>query len=230
MESNKQENNEKQENKAVKEGKEKYFDENGNEISKSQWKFLEKQKKQEEEKKKKEQEKLKKDEGKPKTEKSEKVEEDPTKYFENRMKWLQNEKNSGKNPFPHKFEVTYSLPKLKNEFYDKTTKGEFIMDKSVSVAGRVYNIRYQGNNLIFFDIISDDVRVQIYTAKQFYLNSEEGKSLKEQLDHIKRGDFIGVKGNVGRTTGGETGEFSVRCVELLHLSYCLHMLPRPEMD
>lgn len=220
--------NDKKENKTAKEGKEKYYDDNGNEISKSQWKFLDKQKRQEEEKKKKEEEKLKKEEGKPKAEKLEKIEEDPTKYFENRLKWIESQKNSGKNPFPHKFEVTYSLPKLKKEFYEITKKGEFITDKEVAVAGRVYNIRYQGNNLIFFDIVSDDIRVQIYCAKQFYINSEEGKSLKEQLEHIKRGDFIGAVGNVGRTTGGEVGEFSVRCTDITHLSYCLHMLPKQE--
>lgn len=50
---NDKEINDKKENKTTKEGKEKYYDDNGNEISKSQWKFLDKQKRQEEEKKKK---------------------------------------------------------------------------------------------------------------------------------------------------------------------------------
>jgi len=201
----------------------KFFDEQGNEISKAQYKKLQKEKLKEEEKKQKEEEKKQKEETskKPKTE-----ELDPTKYFENRRDWIVSETKKGNELFPHKFNVSITLPDLKKEYYDITKKGEFIEEKELSIAGRVYGIRSQSAGLIFYDIISDDVKIQVYCAKQFH--NDEKKDFHSTHEHIRRGDFIGATGHIGRTTGKNEGEFSLRASSISHLSYCLHMLPKPE--
>ena len=209
----------------------KYFDEQGNEISKAKFKQIQKEKQKAEELKKKEEEKAKKEEVKkddPEKEgKKKKVEEvDPTKYFENRKNWIAEQTKLGNNMFPHKFNVSITLPDLKAKYFDNTKKGEFIENEEFSVAGRVYNIRSQSSGLTFYDIMSDDVRIQIYCAKQF--QKDETKSFQEVHENIRRGDFIGAIGHVGRTTGKDLGEFSIRAHTISHLSYCLHMLPKPE--
>ena len=90
------------------------------------------------------------------------VETDPTKYLENRKNWLRDLKKKGINPLPHKFEVSMTIPKFVNTYTSKTEKGKWIEGEVQSIAGRVYNIRIQGHGLIFYDLIENDVRLQVY--------------------------------------------------------------------
>ena len=85
---------------------------------------------------------------------------DPTKYFENRKTYLKKLMEAGENPFPHKFEVTISLPEFIQKYTNITKKGEFLED-IVQVAGRVNTIRKSGASLIFYDIKSGDSKIQI---------------------------------------------------------------------
>lgn len=202
----------------------KFFDDQGNEISKAQFKKLQKEKLKEEEKKQKEEEKKLKEDSTNKKPKTEEL--DPTKYFENRRDWIISETKQGNELFPHKFNVSITLPELKKKYYDITKKGEFIEDEEISIAGRVYGIRSQSSGLVFYDIISDDVKIQVYCAKQYH--KDEKKDFHLTHEHIRRGDFIGAVGHIGRTTGKNEGEFSLRASSIIHLSYCLHMLPKPE--
>lgn len=151
-----------------KKDKEKFINpETGLEISKNEFKKLEKQKKKDEENKKKEEDKKAKLANEPKKEKKtgtieEHVETDPTKYLENRKNWLNDLKKKGTNPFPHKFNVTLTIPQFVNKYASKTEKGKWLDSEVQSVAGRVYNIRAQGHGLIFYDLIENDVRLQVY--------------------------------------------------------------------
>lgn len=208
--------------------KEKFYDDEGNEISKSKYKDLQKAK----EKKKKEEEKQKAKEAKkaeqPQKEGKKKVEEelDPTKYLENRKKWIISGKEKGLNPYPHKFHVSIRLPEFKVKYLPITQKGQFIEEETVSVSGRVMSIRVQGAGLIFYDIHSEGTKIQIFCSNKFH---QGDKSFEETHEHIKRGDFIGVVGRPGRTNPKQgEGELSVQALEVHHLSYCLHMLPTPE--
>ena len=150
---------------------------------------------------------------------------DPTKYFENRKTFLTKEIEAGKNPFPHKFQVTIGLPEFIKKYKDITKKGEFL-DEVVQVAGRVHSIRKSGASLIFYDIRSNDVKIQIYVNRK---NHKGQKSFEETHNFIRRGDFIGVIGNPGRTNPKEKeGELSVSATDVISLSYCLHMLPKEE--
>mmetsp|Transcript_21637 Transcript_21637/g.22509 ORF Transcript_21637/g.22509 Transcript_21637/m.22509 type:complete len:625 (-) Transcript_21637:87-1961(-) len=201
----------------------KFYDDQGNEISKAAFKKLEKEKKQKEEKDKKEQAKKDKELQNPPKKKKQVEELDPTKYFENRKAWIENEMKEGKNPYPHKFHVSITMPELKKKYFSITKKGEFLENEEVSIAGRVFNIRAQSSSLIFYDIISDDVKVQVMCAKQF--QKDTSVEFQDVHLHIKRGDIIGAIGVPGRTIGKEDGEFSVRAHTITHLSYCMHMLP-----
>jgi lysyl-tRNA synthetase class 2 len=60
-------------------------------------------------------------------------------------------------------------------------------------------------------------------------NHKGTKSFEETHANVRRGDIIGVIGFPGRTSpkGGE-GELSVNAYDVIQLSYCLHMLPKPE--
>ena len=103
----------------------------GEQVSKKELKRREKQRKKEEDKAKKTAEKeAKTKEGGEKKEQKKKggdeEELDPTKYFENRKTFLLKEIEQGKNPFPHKFEVTIGLPEFIQKYKDITKKGEFL--------------------------------------------------------------------------------------------------------
>lgn len=220
----------KEEEKGGEKQKEFTHPDTGEKISKSQYKAImkQKQKAEQEAKKKAEKEaKAKEQEGKvPKKKKGDEEELDPTKYLENRKKWLRDLMNKGINPYPHKFEVSINLPDFRAKYESITKKGEFLPEQ-VQVAGRVYSIRKSGANLIFYDIRGDDGKLQIYCDGR---NHKGQKSFEETHENIRRGDFIGVIGNPGRTNpkGDKEGELSVSAIDVIHLSYCLHMLPKPE--
>jgi len=200
----------------------------GEQISKKELKKREKMRKKEEEQAKKKAEKeakAKESGGEKKKKKNDEEELDPTKYFENRKAYLLKKMEAGENPFPHKFEVTITLPEFIKKYADITKKGEFL-DEVVQVAGRVNSIRKSGASLIFYDIKSGDAKIQIYVNKQ---NHKGTKSFEDTHDPIRRGDFIGVIGHPGRTNPKDKeGELSVSATDVIPLSYCLHMLPKVE--
>ena len=200
----------------------------GEQVSKKELKRREKMRKKEEEqaKKKTEKEAKSKEAGKePKKKKNDEEELDPTKYFENRKAYLLKKMEAGENPFPHKFEVTISLPEFIKKYTDITKKGEFLPEV-VQVAGRVSTIRKSGAGLIFYDIKSGESKIQIFVNKK---NHKGTKSFEDTHDPIRRGDFIGVIGNPGRTNPKDKeGELSVSATDVIPLSYCLHMLPKVE--
>jgi len=154
------------------------------------------------------------------------AEKDPTKYLENRKNMLTELKKKGQNPFPHKFEVKMTLPEFVQKYESKTEKGKWIESDVTSVAGRIYNMRIQGAELVFYDIISDDVKIQVFCSAKMYKGSVP---FREAHEKIRRGDFIGIVGVPGRTQpkkkDDSLGELSIAAYHVTHLSYCLHMLP-----
>jgi lysyl-tRNA synthetase class 2 len=151
---------------------------------------------------------------------------DPTKYFENRKKWLTDLKHKGLNPFPHKFANTISVPDFIKKYQDLTEKGKFL-ENVERISGRVLSIRTAGSSLIFYDMISNDTRLQVYCNAKEHKGS---KTFEDTHEHVKRGDIIGLIGRPGRTIGKKDsdGEFSILAEDLVQLSYCMHMLPKPE--
>jgi lysyl-tRNA synthetase class 2 len=135
-------------------------------------------------------------------------------------------KQKGENPYPHKFHNTISVPDFVKKYHDSTEKGQFL-NVTESVSGRVVTIRSQGSSLIFYDLISNDVRLQVYCNKSDHKGQ---KTYEDTHEHVRRGDILGIVGHPGRTKGkdGTNGEFSIQAVEVIQLSYCMHMLPKPE--
>jgi len=199
----------------------------GEEISKTKQKKLEKAKQKEAEKAKKDAEKAEK--AKKDAEKAgEKAPKfvlevdpvDPTLYKENRTRQLTAIQGKGGNPWPHKFHVSISIPEFVHK-YDAaiSASGEIIQD-TVSIAGRIYNIRAQGAGLFFYDVRSQGVKLQILANQKQYDGSEE--DFRTINTTLRRGDVVGA---VGKPARSKTGELSIIPTSLILLSPCLHMLP-----
>jgi len=192
-------------------------------ISKNEQKRREKLKKKEEEKAQKDAAKAAKasqqQEGKPKKEakKDDEEELDPTAYFENRKKLLE---EYGVNVYPHKFEVSHSLPLFIEKF--SHVERDSKLDEQVSVAGRIHSKRSAGNALYFYDLKSEGAKIQILCDRRHYPSEEEFEKINEVL---RRGDIVGARGYPGRAKSKE-GELSIIPTQLVLLSPCLHMLPK----
>lgn len=64
-------------------------------------------------------------------------------------------------PYPHKFDVKYNVTDFTKLFHDKTKTNEFL-EEQITVAGRVMKIRTSGKHLVFYDIIGDGHKLQVY--------------------------------------------------------------------
>jgi len=85
---------------------------------------------------------------------------DPTKYTENRRQWIQEQRDGGKNPYPHKFSRTHRIDAFRAEYKDKVIEnGKFIEEEKVSVTGRIIGIRGAGAKLIFIDLEGDSEKI-----------------------------------------------------------------------
>jgi len=98
----------------------------------------------------------------------------------------------------------------------------FFDNEVVSLTGRIYSIRASGKSLIFIDLDGDSAKVQIMASAEHYV----GKAFEELQQTLRRGDIIGVEGSPGRS---KPGELTVRATKIVTLSYCMHMLPKPEV-
>lgn len=188
---------------------------------------LKKQKKLEEKQKKAEEKQVLKDQNpdkpKAKEEKNEEEEMDSEKYYDFRVAQIKALKNDKEFfPFPHKFKVGLTLKQLRDEWVPRCTEKGLFHDELVSIAGRVRSVRSAGKSLIFYDLSSDDGKVQVMGNASLYGDAAHFEKIKTI---IKRGDTIGVVGKVGLS---KSGEFSVAPVSLQLLSPCLHMLPKGE--
>jgi lysyl-tRNA synthetase, class II len=136
--------------------------------------------------------------------------------IENRLKKIEELRNLGINPYPHKFDKKNSCLELqgkyKNLLKDKSTK-----DKVV-IAGRVMIKRDLGK--IGFATLQDG-------SGKIQIISQQGETSEKQREFFKKyvdsGDFIGVKGNILRTSRGELSVL-IEDVKILSKS----VLPLPE--
>lgn len=144
---------------------------------------------------------------------------DPRQYFEMRVASLNKAKSGGKNPYPHKFHTTITIPEFVAK-YSHLADGEQLSEEKVSLAGRVYVKRASGAKLIFYDLEGAGGKVQIMAQAQFAKSEAE---FIETHDTIYAGDIVGVVGFPGRS---KKGELSIFPIETTRLSACLHMLPK----
>lgn len=115
--------------------------------------------------------------------------------------------------------MSHTIEKLfKENDCDKIEAGSF-HEELIKVPGRVYAIRKQGKRMIFMDIKSDNVKIQVISLAQNFSSEEEFAKVDEI---IKRGDIIGVVGQFGKS---KTGEISIMAKKIILLTPCLHALP-----
>ncbi|KAG7394122.1 hypothetical protein PHYBOEH_005649 [Phytophthora boehmeriae] len=144
---------------------------------------------------------------------------DPTAYFANREKMLVELEKQGVNPYPHKFEVSTSLPDFHAKYSD-VEAGSHLTDVVVTVAGRLHSKRASGQKLVFYDLRADGKKLQIMSDVGTYENAEAFAKIHSIL---RRGDIVGVKGHPGKS---KKGELSIFPQQLVLLSPCMHMLPK----
>ena len=93
----------------------------------------------------------------------------PQQYFEIRSRHILKLKQSmSPNPYPHKFHVTTSISEYIEEYgpEGRIQAGQKLQGEQVQLAGRIHNVRASGQNLRFYDLHGEGVKVQIMANKQ----------------------------------------------------------------
>lgn len=153
----------------------------------------------------------------------------PNQYFEIRSRAINKLRQTKQpNPYPHKFKVNTDLRDFVKD-YASLKSGEHRKNVEIRLGGRIYNKRASGSKLMFYDIRTEGVKVQVMCQLQ---ESREGAPpFADQHEHLRRGDIIGIVGYPGRTAPktkiekGEEGELSIFATEVILLTPCLHQLP-----
>ncbi|CAL8075787.1 unnamed protein product [Calicophoron daubneyi] len=143
---------------------------------------------------------------------------DAQSYHEQRKAMVADLEKAGTSPYPHKFHVSISLKKF-IEQYSSLDPGQHLEDVTVSIAGRIHAKRESSSKLIFYDIISDDGRIQIMANLREYKSPEEFHAINSTI-HL--GDIVGVVGKPGKS---KLGELSILPKEMILLAPCLYQLP-----
>lgn len=133
---------------------------------------------------------------------------DPTAYYENRLATVQQAKDSGSNPYPHKFHVDFSIPEYVEQFGKEVENGQQL-ERTVAIAGRIRTKRPSGSKLVFYDLVGDGAKVQIMASLSTSEHSEDADAFAKLHNGVKRGDVIGVIGHPGASKNGELSIFPV---------------------
>ncbi|KAG8946896.1 lysyl-tRNA synthetase [Tulasnella sp. 424] len=147
----------------------------------------------------------------------------PNQYFELRSRQIQKLRQTrDPDPYPHKFNITKSLTHYVEEYGPEgiIKPGEKLKDVTVSLAGRIHNIRASGQKLRFYDLHGEGTKVQIMAQAQDAASAEEFLSTHS---HFRRGDIVGVTGCPSRT---QKGELSISPSSMVLLAPNLHQLPK----
>ncbi len=140
-----------------------------------------------------------------------------TNLLEQRRFKLAELKRLGHDPYPHKFDYTYTLGQVREQL-DAASPAELEEKKEfVRVCGRILSLRSQGK-AGFMDLSDGEHRLQAYVRRDFV-----GPSDFELFQLFDLGDIIGVEGTVFRT---RTNELTVSASRVFHLSK--NLLPLPE--
>jgi len=123
-----------------------------------------------------------------------------------RLEKLDKIRELGVNPYPYEFKLTHSA----------TDINENMVDKKVSVAGRIMSLRNMGK-AAFSNIQDESGRVQLYIGRD-----DVGDDLYALFKLMDIGDYIGVTGTVFIT---KTGAVTVKAKKLTILSKNLRPIP-----
>lgn len=131
-------------------------------------------------------------------------------------------KNPKTHPYPHKYNVSISLPSFIDKF-NSIGNGEWLKSDTVCVAGRVHSIRSAGSKLIFYDLCGEGVKIQVKASANEYDHFE---AFAVENANIRRGDIIGIEGIPGKTKRGELSIIPscVRRNRILHGKFACEIL------
>lgn len=141
-----------------------------------------------------------------------------TDYQKQRESYILTLKESGINPYPHKFNVTKNLEEFRIT-WDYIKNGERLEDNKESVAGRVNAIRKMGN--LYFISIQTILDNGIHYL-QLIFSIKNNVYNKKEVETISRGDIIGANGFVGKS---HKGELSLIVETFQILTPCLTEVP-----
>ncbi len=126
-----------------------------------------------------------------------------------RIEKLESLKESGVDPYPHKFAPTHRS----SEILDNYSKLE---GKDVVAAGRIMTMRKMGK-ASFFNIQDEYGRIQVYIKRD-----DVGEDSYAHFKLLDIGDIVGVSGFVFKT---KTEETSIHAVELTVLAKSIRPIP-----
>lgn len=140
-------------------------------------------------------------------------------YKLEREKEIKQLEDAGISAYPHKFQPTISFKEYIKKYSDVET-GSRHHDKVECIAGRVQEMRSSGKRLFFFTVRSNGHWLQYLVDKREY---EKPDDLKKFHNRFHRGDYIGVRGFVGKSL---RGELSIYALEMILLAPCLKYMPK----
>lgn len=112
-----------------------------------------------------------------------------------------------------------SLTDFIERYESRVQAGQHLEGETVSLAGRIHNMRSSGQKIRFYDLHGEGSKIQI-TAQ---LQEHKDGDFFAAHDLLRRGDIVGVVGVPGKT---KTNELSIFPSSIKLLSPNLHMLPK----
>lgn len=125
-------------------------------------------------------------------------------------------RESGIDPFGHRFDRTGWSNEIKEKYADIPHDEFENINDEYTVAGRIMFIRKMGK-ASFFTIQDKLGKIQIYISI-----NDVGEEVYELFKTADIGDIVGVRGRVMKT---RTGEITLKCLEYTHLVKALKPLP-----
>ena len=83
--------------------------------------------------------------------------------------------------------------------YDNLEIGVHSKDKFITISGRIINKKIIGENLFFYDLVSDNYTIQIMSDLKSYKNKSDFYKINSETTF---GDFLKVKGSMYKTNTG----------------------------
>ncbi len=130
--------------------------------------------------------------------------------YEQRVEMIKTLREMGVDPYPPDVKPDYAVSEI-------TENADAYMGKTVSLAGRIYSIRFHGK-LAFADIRQNGFQIQAMFRKDI-MGDEPYKFLKKYVD---KGDFLWIKGEVIRS---KRGELSILAAEIRLAAKAMYDLP-----
>lgn len=135
--------------------------------------------------------------------------------------------------YPNGFHTTMTISKYREMYNGKLDKGACDTTTTVSLAGRIVNIRASGKHIVFLDISGSNCRQQIFVHSASYMgvssistfttvNTMPSIPFADIRKIVRNFDIVGVEGHPYCT---KSGEFSISATSIYLLAPCMMRTP-----